>query len=126
MEDIAVEYFPTSIDTGKNEEKSEFHSYIRDDNEQDACDSHAHMVHLLKIPLESVRLVSGMTTTWEDNDGCENQFRCALAIYLMISDPDRFLRRCFTAPSIFSSVGTKSSTGDGFREMEMFVPEDGT
>ena len=24
----------------------EFHSYIIDDNEQDACDSHAHMVHL--------------------------------------------------------------------------------
>ena len=30
MEGIAVEYFPTSIDTGNNEEKSELHSYISD------------------------------------------------------------------------------------------------
>ena len=28
MEVIAVEYFTTSIDIGKNEEKYEFHSYI--------------------------------------------------------------------------------------------------
>ena len=36
MEGIAVEYFQTSIDNGNNEEKSEFHSYISDDNDQDA------------------------------------------------------------------------------------------
>ena len=46
MEVIAVEYFPNSFDPCNNEEKSEFHSYIRDDNEQDACDSHAHLVHI--------------------------------------------------------------------------------
>ena len=48
MEDIAVEYFPTSVDIGNNEERSEYHSYISDDNEQYACDSHAHMVHIFK------------------------------------------------------------------------------
>ena len=47
MEVITIEYFPTSIDTGKNKEKSGFHSYIRDENEQDACDSRAHMLRLL-------------------------------------------------------------------------------
>ena len=52
MEGTTVEYFPTYIDTGNNEEKYEFHSYISDDNEQDACDSHARMVHLLKTFLE--------------------------------------------------------------------------
>ena len=31
--------------------KSEFHSYISDDNEQDACDSHDHIFHLLKNDL---------------------------------------------------------------------------
>ena len=40
--------FPTSVDNVNNEEKSDLHSYISDDNEQDSCDSHAHMVHLLK------------------------------------------------------------------------------
>ena len=48
MERIAVEYFPTSIDIVNNEENSEFHSYKSDDNEQDAWDSHANIVHLLK------------------------------------------------------------------------------
>ena len=46
MEGIAVEYFPTSVDIGNNGEQSEFHSYISDENEQDARDSHSHMVHL--------------------------------------------------------------------------------
>ena len=31
----------------------------------------------------SVILVSGITTLWEDTDGCDNQYRCDLAIYLM-------------------------------------------
>ena len=47
MEGIDDEYFPTSVDIGNNEEKYEFHSYISDDNEKDACDSHSHMFHLL-------------------------------------------------------------------------------
>ena len=44
MEGIAIEYFPISIDTHNNEEKSEFHSYISDYNEKDACDSHDHIL----------------------------------------------------------------------------------
>ena len=46
MEGSAVEYFPIWIDPGNNEEKYEFHSYISDKNEQDACDSHARTFHL--------------------------------------------------------------------------------
>ena len=41
------------------------------------------MFHLLKIFLESGILVSGMSKVWEDIDGCANQYRCDLAIYLM-------------------------------------------
>ena len=48
MEVIDVEYFTIPIDTGSNEVKSEFHSYISDYNEQDACDSHDNMVNLYK------------------------------------------------------------------------------
>ena len=83
MEGIALEYFPSSIDTGNNEENSEFCSYISDENEQDACYSHANMFHLLKIFLESGILVSGMSPVWEDTDGCAKQYRCALSKYLM-------------------------------------------
>ena len=60
VEDISVEYFPSSFDPGNKEEKSEFHSYISDENEQYACGSHAHMFHLLKKYLESLILVSGI------------------------------------------------------------------
>ena len=49
MEGIAVGYFPTSVDTGNNEEKSELYPYISDYNKQDSFDSHDHMIHLLKI-----------------------------------------------------------------------------
>ena len=48
MEVIAVEYFPSSFDTGNNQEKSEFNLYRSGDNEKYAYASHAHMVHILK------------------------------------------------------------------------------
>ena len=41
------------------------------------------MVHLFEKKLESGRLVSGMSTVWEDTDGCAKKYRCALTIYLM-------------------------------------------
>ena len=47
MEGISVEYFHISIDPINNE-KSEFCSYLSDYNEQDSCDSYAHMFHLFK------------------------------------------------------------------------------
>ena len=69
MEGIAVEYFPSSFDPSNNKEKSEFHSYISDNNEQYACDSHAHIFHLLLLLFELGILVSGMSTVWEDTSG---------------------------------------------------------
>ena len=65
LEVIAVEYFPNSFYLGSNE-KSVFHSYISDYNEQDACDSHSHKVNSFKT-IESGILVSGMSTVWERN-----------------------------------------------------------
>ena len=38
----------------------------------------------IKNILESGRLVSVMSTLWEDTDGCAKQYMCALYIYLMI------------------------------------------
>ena len=62
--------------------KSEFHSYISDENERYACDPHAHMFHLL-IFVQSVILLYGMSKLKEGNDGCSNKYMRALAIYLM-------------------------------------------
>ena len=61
---------------------SEFHSYISDDNEQYACDLHAHKFHLFFFK-ESGILMSGMSTVWEDTNGFAKKYRHALDIYLM-------------------------------------------
>ena len=41
------------------------------------------MVHILKTFLESGRLLSGMSTVWEDTNGCAKKYIFALDIYLM-------------------------------------------
>ena len=83
MEGTAIEYFTNSIDPGINEREYEFHSYISDDNEQDSCDSHAHMFHLLNKLFDSGILVCVMSILWEDTDGCAKQYMRDLAIHLM-------------------------------------------
>ena len=44
MKGIAIEYFLNLVDIDRNLKK--FHSYISEDNKQDACDSHARMCYL--------------------------------------------------------------------------------
>ena len=83
MEGIWVEYFPISVYPGSNEEKSEYHSCISDDNKQDSYDSRSRVFRLLKNLFDSVILVSGISTVWEDTDGCSKPCMCALYIYLM-------------------------------------------
>ena len=73
MEGISVDYFPKPVDPGIKEIESEFNSYISDENEQDICDSHDHMVHLFKINNELGILVSGISPVWEDTDGFTKQ-----------------------------------------------------
>ena len=51
MEGITVEYFSNLIDTDRNE-KSEFHLYISDENEEYTCNSHDHIVHILKKSIQ--------------------------------------------------------------------------
>ena len=41
------------------------------------------MFHLLIVLFDWGILVCGMSTVCEDTDGCANQYRCALDIYLM-------------------------------------------
>ena len=84
MEGIAVEYFPSLIDPGNNKEKSWLPLYISDNNEDYVCYSHAHIFNILKTFLESVILVSCVSTVWEDTYGCVKQYRCYLDIYLKI------------------------------------------
>ena len=54
MEGIGVEYFSNSFYSDSNETKSVFYSYIIDENEKYACDSYAHMFHLLKNSIKNI------------------------------------------------------------------------
>ena len=54
MEGIFVKYLLNSIDSGSNKKK-----------------------------LKSGKLLSGMSTVWEDTDGCAKQYIFGVAIYLM-------------------------------------------
>ena len=56
-----------------------FHSYISDDNEQDAFDSYAHLFYPLQN-FESGILVSSMLTVWDNIDGFAQKYRCALTV----------------------------------------------
>ena len=74
MEGVVIEYFPNTVDTGSNETISQFRSYISDENEQDACDSHAHTIQLFNIKIIDLGLlVYGISMVWEDTDGCAKE-----------------------------------------------------
>ena len=54
---IVLEYFPNTNKKIMNESKYLFGFYISEDNEKDACNSHAHTVHLFNKFIELVFLV---------------------------------------------------------------------
>ena len=60
MEVIDVDCFTNPFYPGRNETKFEFHSYISDDIEQYACDSHIHMINLFRKSVGFIILVSGV------------------------------------------------------------------
>ena len=59
-----------------------FINKISSENEQDACDSNTRMFHIF-IYFQSEILVSGMSTVWEDTNGCAKKYRCYLAVSIM-------------------------------------------
>ena len=79
-----IEYLPNKENIRTNESKSELHPFISDGNEQYACDSHTHTVHLFKKFIELEHLVYGFSDVWKYTEGFAKQYRCALAIYFTI------------------------------------------
>ena len=60
-----------------------FHSFFSDDIKQDAATTTAHSNHLIKMLKEQKVLMSTLSTIWEKTDGCEEQYICASALYLL-------------------------------------------
>ena len=63
-----------------------FHYFLSDDSKQDSAATTAHsncLIELLK------KLMSTLSTVWENTDGCAEKYRCASALYLMSVLPQR-------------------------------------
>ena len=81
IECAVIKYVP-KFNSSCSNKNSEFYSYISDYNEQDACNSHANMFHLLNKFFDSEILVCGMSIVWEDTNGCAKQYICELWLYI--------------------------------------------
>ena len=57
--------------------------FFSDDSKQDAVTTTAHRKLLIEILKEKKVLTSTLSTIWENNDGCAEQYICASEVYLM-------------------------------------------
>ena len=57
-------------------------SLFSDDSKQDAVTTTSHSKILIGLLKEKI-LTSSLSTIWGNNDGCAEQYGCALALYLM-------------------------------------------
>ena len=60
-----------------------FHYYFSDDSKQDAATNTAHSNRLIELLKNKKKLISALSTIWENTDGYAEQYRCYPALYLM-------------------------------------------
>ena len=89
IEGIALEHFSTLPNSGINESTKScphhalFQYFLLDDSKQDAATTTSHSKRLIGLLKERKLLASALSTIWGNSDGCEVQYRCASALYLM-------------------------------------------
>ena len=88
IEGIALEHFSElpqteiKVSTKECPRHAVFHYYLSDDIKQDSSTTTAHRKRLIELLKKKKVLTSTLITMWENIDGCEDQYRCASAIYL--------------------------------------------
>ena len=60
-----------------------FHYFLSDNSKQDAATTTAHRKRLISLLKDKKLLTTSLTKIWENTDGCDEQYICASAIYLM-------------------------------------------
>ena len=89
IEGIALEHFSTvpqadiNSSTLSHPRHAEFHYFLSDDRKKDAATTTAHSKRLISLLKEKKVLTTSLSTIWENNDGCAEQYICASALYLM-------------------------------------------
>ena len=89
IEDIALENFSalTKSDTNSTKQSrqlhSVFHSLLSDDSKHDAATTNENRNSLIELIKEKNVFTTSLSTTWEKNYGCAEQYRCASTLYLI-------------------------------------------
>ena len=60
-----------------------FHYFLSGYSKQYAATTTAHTKHLISLLKEKKILTTSLSKIWENNDGCDEQFRYASALYFM-------------------------------------------
>ena len=61
-----------------------FHYFLSGDSKQYSATTNAHSNHLIEFLKIKNKLMSALSTIWENADGFADQYRCATALYLML------------------------------------------
>ena len=89
IEGIALENFSAAKKSDINSSsltcprRAVFHSFLSDDSKQDAATTTAQSKRLIPLLKNKQVLSTSLSTIWEKTDGCDEQYICASALYLM-------------------------------------------
>ena len=68
--------------TPSRQRNAVFHPFLSDNSKQDAATTTAQRNGLISFLKEKRLLTASLSTIWENTDGCDEQYRCASAMYL--------------------------------------------
>ena len=60
-----------------------FNSFKSDDRTHDSANTTAHRNHFISFPKYKKLMTTSLSTIWENNNGCAEQYRGASELYLM-------------------------------------------
>ena len=89
IEGIALENFselPKSdinSTTPSHQRRTVFHYFVSDDSNQDADNNTAQRKPLISLFKDKTLLTPSLSTIWENNDCCAEQYRFASTLYLI-------------------------------------------
>ena len=70
-----MEHFNHTRQTMGEDTKAVFHSFLSDNNNQDAATTACHTDRMIKMNIDANIIKPGKSTIWEQTDGCAEQYR---------------------------------------------------
>ena len=69
--------------TPSHQRHAVFHSFLYNDNKQDASTTTEHSKHLISLLKDKKLLTRSLSKIWENTVGCAEQYICASKLFLM-------------------------------------------